>query len=328
MAVYTHLSDAQIGQVAEAYGLGGVISCKGIAQGVENSNFILITDLGKYVLTIYEARTNRKDLPFFMSLMRHLHARDIPCPTPLLYDGDSAIYHMEIDGQDKAMAVTSFLDGRDIGAISKEHCFEVGRALAQMHIATSSFDGTRANDLSLTAWRRQARELLPRAGSIMRREYIAEVEHFLQYLEDNQHLMEGCRTGVIHGDLFPDNVFFTGGRITGVLDLYFACNDAYIYDLAITLNAWCFEHETEYNMTKGTALLRGYDGVLPITEEERGALAYAACGAAMRFFLTRLESWLTPAGDGRAVVTPKNPQEYLEKLRFHSHADSFHAYGL
>ncbi len=319
MAVYTEVSDEELVAFVGQYDIGEVVACKGIAEGVENSNFLLQTDRDLHILTIYEKRVLAADLPFFLGLLDHLASRAIPCPTPLA-GRDGAVLRSLAD---KPAAIVTFLKGVWPKRPAPGHCSEVGAALARMHLAGRDFELARANSLSLAGWQPLVEATAPHADEVMAG-LAAEIER--EYEELREHWPEDLPSGVIHADLFPDNVFFLSEELSGLIDFYFACNDAFAYDLAICLNAWCFEHETEFNITKARRLLSGYRDVRAIEPAELEALPWLARGAALRFFLTRLYDWLNQV-DG-AMVKPKDPLEYLAKLRFHRQVSGPGAYGL
>jgi homoserine kinase type II len=319
MAVYTDVSAEELGRFLAGYDLGELLSYKGIAEGVENSNFLVHTGTGHYILTLYEKRVAAGDVPFFLALMEHLASRGINCPQPVKDRTGSAL------GQlcGRPAAIVTFLDGMWMRRPDAGHCAAVGEALARMHLAGADFSGRRRNALSVTGWRPLFAQAAERADSVqhgMR----AAIETELDQLE--KAWPRGLPQGVIHADLFPDNVFFLGDRLSGLIDFYFACTDTLAFDVAICLNAWCFEPDHSYNVTKGRNLLTSYIKTRPLSEAERDALPLLARGAAMRFLLTRLVDWLNvPAG---ALVQPKNPLEYFRKLRFHQKAVSVRDYGL
>ncbi len=321
MAVYTEVSDEELGTFLSAYDVGTLQSYKGIAEGVENSNFLLQTDKGSYILTLYEKRVAPKDLPFFLGLMDHLAAKGIACPTPV-HDRDGQALRT-LAGRPAAMV--SFLNGMSPRRILPAHCAGLGRGMAQMHLAAEGFKLTRANSLSLDGWQRLYSETKTLANDVAPGlEGLIEAE--VAWLTANWPAAEKLPRGIIHADLFPDNVFFLNDKLSGVIDFYFACNDALAYDLAICLNAWCFEPDGMFNISKARSLLSAYRDVRPITDAELAALPMLARGAALRFLLTRLYDWLNrPEG---AWVKPKNPMEYVQKLRFHQSVPGPGAYGL
>ena len=319
MAVYTDVSDDELRAFAGLYDIGEVLSCKGIAEGVENSNFLLTTERGNFILTLYEKRVAPGDLPFFIALMEHLARHGVACPTPV--PGRDGIALRELCG--RPAAIVTFLAGMWPRRILPFHCAALGRALAALHRAGASFRMTRANDLAVAGWRSLFESCRTRA---------AEVQPGLaDELGDELVLLEtkwpgDLPTGVIHADLFPDNVFFRDRELSGLIDFYFACTDFLAYDLAICLNAWCFEADGSLNVTKARLLLEGYRRERPLAPAELAALPVLARGSALRFLLTRLFDWLNPPAG--ALVRPKDPLEYLRKLRFHRAITGAGGYGL
>jgi len=319
MAVYTEVSDEDLLTFVAGYDIGEALSCKGIAEGVENSNFQLNTSSGTYILTLYEKRVNPDDLPFFLGLMDHLAAAGIPCPEPVRARDGKVL--RELSG--RPAAIISFLAGMWPRRITPEHCTGVGRGLAEFHLAGSDFGMGRNNDLSVQSWRGLLGRSIDRADEVkvgLGRDLEAELARLEADWPDD------LPTGVIHADLFPDNVFFRSGHLSGIIDFYFACTDAYAYDIAICLNAWCFEPDGSFNITKARRLLGSYRKTRDLSEKELEALPLLARGAAMRFLLTRLYDWLNTPID--ALVTRKDPLEYWRKLRFHGRVEGPEAYGL
>jgi homoserine kinase type II len=319
MAVYTDVSDDDLRAFAGLYDIGEVLSCKGIAEGVENSNFLVTTERGNFILTLYEKRVAPRDLPFFIALMEHLARHGVACPTPV--PGRDGIALRELCG--RPAAIVTFLAGMWPRRILPFHCAALGRALAQLHRAGASFRMTRANDLAVAGWRSLFESCRTRAAEAqpgLGEELAAE----LVLLET----MWPCELpiGVIHADLFPDNVFFRDHELSGLIDFYFACTDFLAYDLAICLNAWCFEADGSFNVTKARLLLDGYRRERPLAPRELAALPVLARGSALRFLLTRLFDWLNPPAG--ALVRPKDPLEYLRKLRFHRTITGPGGYGL
>ncbi len=319
MAVYTDVSDDELRAFAALYEIGEVLSCKGIAEGVENSNFLVTTERGNFILTLYEKRVDPRDLPFFIALMEHLARHGVACPTPVR--GRDGIALRELCG--RPAALVTFLAGMWPRRILPFHCAALGRALAALHRAGASFGMTRENDLSVAGWRRLFESCHLRAAEVqpgLAEELAAE----LAWLETAWP--RDLPTGVIHADLFPDNVFFRDRELSGLIDFYFACTDFLAYDLAVCLNAWCFEADGSLNVTKARLLLDSYRRKRPLAAAEFAALPLLARGSALRFLLTRLFDWLNqPAG---ALVRPKDPLEYLRKLRFHQGVTDPRGYGL
>jgi homoserine kinase type II len=319
MAVYTDVAAEDLTAFLTGYDIGELLSYKGIAEGVENSNFLVHTSRGYFILTLYERRVAAKDLPFFLGLMEHLHARGITCPQPVKNRNGEVLGKVA----DRPAAVITFLDGMWIRRPLPAHCAALGEALAKLHLAGLDFPRKRANALSVEGWRRLYDNCCARANEVQRNlQELLEKE--LANLE--RAWPKNLPQGVIHADLFPDNVFFLGAKLSGLIDFYFACTDALAYDVAICLNAWCFESDHSYNVTKGKSLLAAYAAVRPLSVEERDALPLLARGAALRFLLTRLVDWFdVPPG---ALVRPKDPIEYYRKLRFHQAVKSVRDYGI
>jgi homoserine kinase type II len=319
MAVYTEVPDGELAAFVNAYDIGEVISCKGIAEGVENSNFLIRTTTGSYILTLYEKRVDRTDLPFFLGLMEHLAAKGLSCPTPIKARDGAAL--RELCG--RPAAIISFLEGMWPRRPTERHCQLLGAATADFHLKGRDFAMKRPNNLSLAGWQTLVANTKDRADEVAPG-LAATIQEELAFLEKNWP--RDLETGVIHADLFPDNVFFLGDRLSGVIDFYFACTDFLAYDVAICLNAWCFEQKGEFNVTKAKLMIESYAKLRPLPEKELAAMPILARGGALRFLLTRLYDWLNhPPG---AFVQPKDPLEYLKKLRFHQQAKSVAAYGL
>ena len=318
MAVYTDVPDEELRGFLAAYDLGEVLSFKGIAEGVENSNFFLKTSAGPFILTLYEKRVNEADLPFFLGLMQHLSARGINCPLPVRTKTGQALGRLA----ERPAVIVTFLEGLAVRRPTAPHCRAVGAALAGLHEAGREFAMARPNALSVAAWEplfARAEHEADRVAPGLAERTRAELE-FL-----SGHWPQGLPSGIIHADLFTDNVFFRGRDLSGLIDFYFACTDALAYDLAICLNAWCFEQGGSFNATKGSAMIAGYESVRRLEEAEVQALPILARGSAVRFMLTRLVDWLNvPPG---ALVRPKDPLEYDRKLAFHRHVRAAGDYG-
>ncbi len=325
MAVYTEVSDDALHDFLREYDIGEVVSFKGIAEGVENSNYLLQTmsvpdDAPEnYILTLYEKRVHPEDLPYFLGLMDHLAGAGFSCPTPVHGKDGAAL--RELAG--RPAAIVSFLSGMWPRKITPGHCAELGAAMARLHLAGRDFDGYRANNMSVAGWeklvaatRDHADDVVPGLSATI----VSELDQL------GRNWSKDLPDGVIHADLFPDNVFFLGDRLSGLIDFYFACNDALAYDIAICINAWCFEAHASLNITKARALLRGYASVRQLSQAEYDALPQLCRGAALRFLLTRLYDWLNH--DEAAFVRPKDPRQFLDRLRFHQQVDGPGAYGI
>jgi homoserine kinase type II len=320
MAVYTDVAADELADYLSHYDIGELLSYKGIAEGVENSNFLLHTSRGSFILTLYEKRVAKGDLPFFLSLMTHLAEHGINCPLPVKNRNGEPLSVLA----GRPAAIITFLEGVWPRKPNAAHCVGVGQALAKMHLAGAGFSISRANALSVSGWRPLLEAASARAD---------EVQHGLHDLigAELAFLESGVwprdlPQGVIHADLFPDNVFFLGEKLSGIIDFTFACNDLFAYDVAICLNAWCFESDHSFNVTKARAFLNAYARERKLSGAEQDALPLLARGAAIRFLLTRLVDWLNvPPG---ALVRPKDPLEYARKLRFHQSVASVRDYGL
>ena len=318
MAVYTEVSDKDLEAFVSNYDIGSVMSFKGIAEGVENTNYLMHTEKGQFILTLYEKRVSLEDLPYFLGLMTFLADAGVPCPTPLQAQNGDVL--RELCG--RPAAIVTFLNGMWPKKIEAMHCAEIGTALARLHTAGTDFSMSRPNGLSIDAWRplfndsaAQADKIRPGLEKILSDE--------LDFLEKNWP--KNLPTGICHADLFPDNVFFLGPALSGLIDFYFACNDFLIYDLAICLNAWCFERDNSFNITKAKRMLASYRKERHISHAEIVSLPVIARGAALRFLLTRLYDWLNHP-DG-ALVKPKDPREYLSILQFHQRVSMSNEYG-
>jgi homoserine kinase type II len=319
MAVYTEVSDEALSEFLQAYDIGGLIAFRGIAEGVENSNYTLRTAAGDYILTLYEKRVDPADLPWFLGLMEHLASRGVSCPLPVRGQDGAALRML----CGRHAAITTFLPGIWPRTVRPQHCAPVGAALARLHLAGIGYAAQRANALGPDSWSPLLARSLPGADAVqpgLGHELEQALHHILADWPD--HLPRGH----IHADLFPDNVFFLDGKVSGLIDFYFAATDLLAYDVAVCLNAWCFEQDLAFNVTKARALVRAYDALRPLTAAERAALPVLCQGAAIRFALTRLFDWLnTPPG---ALVVRKDPLEYVRRLRQHLAVKDAASYGL
>ena len=319
MAVYTEVGDDELEAFLAEYDVGTLDSFKGIAEGVENSNFMVETERGLYILTLYEKRVKADELPFFLGLMDHLAAKGIRCPVPVKARDGKALRTLA----GRPAALVTFLKGVWPRKIAPLHCQLLGGAMAAFHLAGRDYPIKRANALAVDGWNDLFAKVKDRADSVIPG-LAAEIEGELAAI--GKAWPKSLPAGIIHADLFPDNVFFLGEELSGIIDFYFACNDFLVYDLAIALNAWCFEPDSSFNITKARGLLNAYGKVRPLNKEELAALPLLARGSALRFLLTRLYDWLNrPEG---ALVKPKDPREYLKKLRFHRDVKGPEAYGL
>ncbi len=319
MAVFTPVSDAELARFIAGFDIGRVITSKGIAEGVQNTNYLVKTEVGRFILTLYEERTEVSELPFFLALMEHLSQGGISCPTPLHDRQGNTLVELNR----RPAALVTFLNGAWIRQPEARHCTAVGEALARLHLVGQSFAMQRKNDLGPIGWRplyerfeARADEISPGLGRLIG----SELAHLDALWPHN------LPSGVIHADLFPDNVFFVDGEYSGLIDFYFAATDMLAYDIAICLNAWCFEPDLTFNINKSAALLAGYQRVRPLEPAEVAALPTLARGAAMRFLLTRAHDWLFTAET--AIVTKHDPLAYSRRLAFHQTVRDARTYGL
>ncbi|HEY5049125.1 MAG TPA: homoserine kinase [Rhizomicrobium sp.] len=319
MAVYTDVGFNDLDTLLAEFDIGTPRSFKGIAEGVENSNFVLRTDRGIFILTLFEKRVSARDLPFFLGLLQHLADRGVRCPVPVK-NREGAEWTI-VNG--RAAAILTWLDGLSLQHPNATHCAAAGEALAQLHRAGADFPLARANSLGVAGWTKLAEATLSRADTV----HPGMSELIVSSLAElRQAWPQGLRRGIVHADLFPDNVLFVDARVSGLIDFYFACNDACAYDLAIMLNAWCFESDGSYSVSNGRSLVAGYCKTRPLDDAEMSALPVLAAGAALRFLLTRLQDWLEPAPT--ALVRPKDPLEFAQRLRFHRGVENLAGYGL
>jgi homoserine kinase type II len=326
MAVYTEVTDEALRAFLADYPLGELRAFRGIAEGVENSNYALQTGAGDFILTLYEKRVDPAELPWFLGLMEHLAAEGLSCPLPVKARDGAALRSLA----GRPAAICTFLPGVWPRRVRPEHCAPLGEALARLHVAGQGFTQARPNGLGPASWA----PLLDRCrtgGDAVQAGLVAELDAALAAILGAWPAPGLLPVGQIHADLFPDNVFFLDGAdgrpaVSGLIDFYFACTDLLAYDLAVCLNAWCFEPDGSYNVTKAHALLAAYQRLRPLGEAERHALPVLCRGAALRFLLTRLYDWMaTPPG---ALVTRKDPLEYLRKLRFFAAARGPAALGI
>lgn len=320
MAVYTPMSEDEIRAFLQGYDLPGLARAEGIRAGIENTNYLLVLEDGsKRILTLFEKRVQAADLPFFVRLMEHLAKAGIACPLPVSAKNGEALQSVK----NKSALIVTFLQGAAAPTITAEHTYQLGALAASMHKAAEGFSMSRPNPLSLAGWRTLMDRIGAHADEVVPG-LAAELQQEFEYL--NHHWPSHLPQGILHADLFHDNVFFDGrGRLSGVIDFYFACNDSLVYELAICLNAWCCDDSGACIPELSSAMLRGYSEVRPLSAEERKAIPILSRGAAFRFLLTRSHDWLFTPKD--AVVTRKDPGEYLAKSRFHRHA-ALKDYGL
>jgi homoserine kinase type II len=317
MAVYTKLEHQEVRQFLEQYNINNFKDYKGITEGVENTNYLIKTSEQDYILTIYEKRVNENDLPFFIKLLSYLSENKFPCPKPIANKNNEKINRIK----NKNAALVTFLNGQSKNKITSEECFEIGKITAQLHEITKKFNINRKNNLSIENWdsifEKTIKQKIDLDESI-----IKKTKNYLNFLKDKWP--KNLPQGIIHADLFPDNIFFTNKEVSGIIDFYFACNDFFAYEIAICINSLCFDNNSTFNMTKAKNLIDGYTSIRNLSEDEKKYLPILSMGAAMRFFLTRLYDFYHT--DNKADVKIKDPFEYFKKIEFHSTIKNFNEY--
>jgi len=320
MAVYTKLSKNELIEFFSKYSLGKLLDYKEIKEGIENTNYFIKTEKGKFILTLYEKRVDENDLPFFIGLMRNLFDKKFPSPEPIINNNGN--YISEI--LEKKAAVVSFLEGASKEKLSPDNCFEVGINTAKLHLITKNLSGKRENQLSINSWR-EIYNKIKKDCSKIHPNLTEVIEKNLSEIEKNWP--KNIPTGIIHADLFPDNIFFKNGKLSGIIDYYFSCNDFYAFEIAICLNALCFEGKKEnlsFNVTKAKKFIDGYSKIRKLDENEKKSLKILCQGAAIRFLLTRVFDYLNLTKG--AIVKIKDPIEYLKRLEFHNSVKNYEDY--
>ena len=308
MAIYTEISFSQVQLILKDYNIGHLKKLIGLKKGIENTNYLLVTSKNKFILTIYEKRVNSKELPFFMHLMKKLNAKQINCPKPILNKKRKFLFKVE----KKLASITSFVHGKEKKNHSLNESKIIGNNIAKLHLATKNIKLYRKNNLSLQSWF-SLNNLIKKSKNKKINRSCKWIDTILQDLK--KQWPSNLPSGIIHADLFHDNIFFLKKKFSGFIDLYFSCNDAYVYDLAICINAICFDSKFKFKVNKAKALLKGYQQVRKLTKKEISALPYLLRGAAIRFYLTRLYDQLNQQKG--AIVKVKNPNEFLQKIKFH-----------
>ena len=320
MAVYTKLSENKLKEFFSKYNLGKLLNYKEIKDGIENTNYFIQTEKGKFILTLYEKRVDEKDLPFFISLMKNLFDKNFPSPEPIINKNGN--YISEI--LEKKAAVVSFLGGRAKKNLDPDNCYNVGINTAKLHSITKNLTGKRENKLSINSWeaiyskvKKDCSKIHPNLAEMIEKNLSEIKEKWPKKLP----------AGIIHADLFADNIFFEGKKLSGIIDFYFSCYDFYAFEIAICLNALCFEGIKEnlsFNVTKAKKFIDGYSSIRTLTDEEKKSLKILCQGAAIRFLLTRVFDYLNLT-EG-ALVKIKDPVEYLKRLEFHNNVKNYQDY--
>ena len=317
MAVYTKLAHQEVEQFLEQYNINNFKDYKGITEGVENTNYFINTLEQDYILTIYEKRVDENDLPFFINLLSNLSENKFPCPKPIANKNNQKINKIK----NKNAALVTFLNGQSKNKITSDECFEIGKITAQLHEITKKFNVSRKNNLSIESWQNIFEKTIKQKIDLDET-IIKKTKNYLNFLKDKWP--KNLPQGIIHADLFPDNIFFTNNKVSGIIDFYFACNDFFAYEIAICINSICFDNNSTFNMTKAKNLIDGYSSIRTLSEEEKKFLPILSMGAAMRFFLTRLHDFYHT--DNKADVKIKDPFEYFKKIEFHSTIKNFNEY--
>jgi len=317
MAVYTKLEHLEVKLFLEQYNISNFKDYKGITEGVENTNYLIKSSEQDYILTIYEKRVDEKDLPFFIKLLSDLSDNNFPCPKPIANKNNEKINKIK----NKNAALVTFLNGKSKNKITSEDCFEVGKIAAQLHKITKKFNINRKNNLSIENWQNIFEKTIKQKIDLDE-SIIKKTRNYLNFLKDKWP--KNLPQGIIHADLFPDNIFFIDNKVSGIIDFYFACNDLFAYEIAICINSICFDNNSTFNMAKAKNLINGYSSIRTLTEDEKKYLPILSMGAAMRFFLTRLYDFYHT--DNKADVKIKDPFEYFKKIEFHSTIKNFNEY--
>ena len=320
MAVYTKLSEDQLKEFFSKYDLGKLLNYKEIKEGIENTNYFIETEKGKFILTVYEKRVEEKDLPFFIGLMKNLFDKNFHSPEPIINKNGN--YITEISG--KKAAIISFLDGSAKKKLNPDDCYEIGINTAKLHLITKNLKIKRENKLSVNSWKKIYNKVKNDCSKI-HPDLTKVIEKNLNEIEKNWP--KNIPSGIIHADLFPDNIFFKDNKVSGIIDYYFSCHDFYAFEIAICLNALCFEGINEnlsFNVTKAKKFIDGYSNFRKLEETEKKSLKILCQGAAMRFLLTRVFDYLNLT-EG-ALVKIKDPIEYLKRLEFHNSVKNFEDY--
>jgi len=320
VAIYTKISKNNIASIEKKFNLGKIISFKGIKKGIENTNYLIRTKKNKYILTIFEKRVQKKDLPFFMSLMDKLNNHNINCPKP--QKNKAGNYSINI--KNKPASIVSFVEGKDKNKLKIKDCYEIGKNVAKFHIASKKIKLRRKNSMSLKIWPKILNKIGNRSRIIN-----SNLNHLMKetLLEIKNKWPKNLPSGIIHGDLFIDNIFFNKNKFHGYIDFYFACNDFLMYEIAICINALCFDKKNRkfiFNKKKSKNLIKGYSKIRKLSQKEKKSFNILCKGAALRYLLTRTYDYLnTPKS---AIIKIKDPKEYIQKLKVHNTLNNFKNY--
>ena len=313
MAIYTKVDTHEAKFILKNYNLGELKKIQGIKKGIENTNYLLITTTGKFILTLFEKRVQAKELPFFMNLMLSLNDRKILCPKPIKNKNKKTLFQIK----NRQAAICSFVYGKEKNSHTLSECRSIGKNIAKLHMVGKKIKLHRANNLSIKSWIALNQSIKTKANK-----KIPNIYSFINtlLLDLKKKWPSQLPTGIIHGDLFPDNIFFNKKKFAGFIDFYFSCSDFLIYDIAICINAMCFDKKIKFNKLKANALLKGYSSQRKISKKEFTALPQLLLGASIRFFLTRLHDSINRQKG--AVVKVKNPKEFLKRIQFYINTNS------
>tara|TARA_B110000444_G_scaffold247912_1_gene271145 strand:- start:52 stop:1020 length:969 start_codon:yes stop_codon:yes gene_type:complete len=320
MAVYTKLKKENIEEILSSYSIGQLEEFKGIEDGIENTNYFLFVSNKKYILTIYEKRVKEKDLPFFSDLMTGLHKENFKCPVPVKNNNNKTISNYK----NKSLMIVTFLEGKAKNILSPDNCKSLGQEVARMHLITKNFKIKRQNDLSIGSWRKLFEQVKDKCVSI-HKDLPRLINSNLTDVERNWP--KDLPKGIIHADLFSDNIFFKDEKFNGIIDFYFSCNDYYALEIAICFNALCFDgskNNLSFNATKAKSFMKGYNQLRELSEKEKESIKVLSQGSALRFLLTRVFDTINTV-EG-AIVRVKDPIEYLVRLEFHKNSKNFEDY--
>ena len=308
MAVYSPINESELLSLLDKYGIGSLIKFEGILEGIENTNYKITTSQNNYILTIFEKRVSSKDIPFFINLKKHLASKKFLCPEPINDKQGKNINKLK----DKSCILVSFLNGKKVIDITETHCQQVGEVLASLHLQTKDFNEKRLNSMSYTQWENIFLKCKNQSNQNFTH-MLPIIEEELSYLKNNWP--NDLPNGIVHADVFQDNVFFQKNIFSGLIDFYFSCNDFLAYDIALTINAWCFDEQNVFNKNRYQALIKGYESQRQLTTEEKKFFSILLRGASIRILITRLHDQFFQPND--AFVKPKDPNEYLAILKFH-----------
>ena len=319
MAVYTKINKKDISYINKKFNDEKFLSFKGIKQGIENTNYLLKTKKKRYILTIFEKRVSKREIPFFMKLMDRLNTSKINCPKPLKNKNGKYLLKLK----KKTACIVSFLQGKDKKKLNIKNCYDVGKTIAKMHLYTNKIKLFRKNSMGV-------KNLNPLLKSIkFKSKKFSNIDKFLKVNFDDikKKWPKNLPSGIIHGDLFIDNIFFKKNKLSGIIDFYFAANDYFMYEIAICINALCFDKKGskfKINKNKIKNLIKGYENIKNISLKEKKSLNVLCRGAAMRYFLTRLYDYInTPK---TAIIKIKDPGEYYQKIIIHNNLKNYNDY--